>query len=588
MCGLFGFSGNRPVDLTKLRWLAYSNESRGKDSIGLYTKKPGVEGKIIKNLALSSIFIKGKPFVNAVNGATVVVGHTRAATSGTVTLGNAHPFQYGDLVGAHNGFLLPELIPDMKKTFGLTEMYSVDSQVLVAALDNTRHGNGGVVDITSLSKMEGAITATFTDVNAWGGNTIILYRREARPLHVGFSEEGIYYSSECEPLELIGCLQVILLASNSAMVIRDGRIVSYTLIDKPRFEILPQDRLTGWHKRFKADELTGVPIVETTHTYSTYNKCSGDNYKYWDSYPDYTETNYFTKSEVTLSANIDKEKLVKFEKTLKSSLQSSKLKNIKKIDPVFSKSIAPTNVSIVLITCLDSEKTYKRGLYILPPKNWTVGVVGTNGIGMCLNKSGVREGYFKFDIYDIKSNKAYCAVLKITPNTVSKYSITLDDSYELSIKNYNNVKKLIDEATIPPIKQESTTNKLKYLDEDEDVDKYEQILTSGTLLKGISKASSFTRNEEHTVETYMDYFGFMLNEDEHKIVNLEYLIRCAIGVYSILEPDKVEFIGESEVDVVQSIMEELITDMPYTFVDNICNYEKATSIIYNLSAYAYY
>src|SRR5262245_49355976 len=109
MCGIFGFSGPRAVDETKIRLLAIENMTRGRDSTGVYGNH------LYKEIGDAKDFILKEGFRAAIKGSKTVGGHTRAGTSGGKTKPNAHPFAYGHntdwlTVGAHNGFVVPQML----------------------------------------------------------------------------------------------------------------------------------------------------------------------------------------------------------------------------------------------------------------------------------------------------------------------------------------------------------------------------------------------------------------------------------------------------------------------------------------------
>ncbi len=124
MCGLFGAIGPG-INPLIIRALAIANRTRGKESLGLFDSS----GKKIKSAADPtecltrsnfSAFIERKHWF--------IAGHTRKATRGVANKKNAHPFRFGNYIGAHNGQCTAPI------------NYAVDSQYLFDKL-HQNHGN---------------------------------------------------------------------------------------------------------------------------------------------------------------------------------------------------------------------------------------------------------------------------------------------------------------------------------------------------------------------------------------------------------------------------------------------------------------
>src|SRR5450759_4483115 len=101
MCGIWGFSGNQPPDISRLKILGLYNQTRGLHSCGIYYSNEILKG--VDDNKLFSAFIANN-FIESVEGANVFIGHTRNATYGSHSEANAHPFLINDrMVLAHNG-----------------------------------------------------------------------------------------------------------------------------------------------------------------------------------------------------------------------------------------------------------------------------------------------------------------------------------------------------------------------------------------------------------------------------------------------------------------------------------------------------
>lgn len=99
MCGIFGWrlqAAMPPEQRVALAAaLALQNDERGGDSWGYWAPGVGVRR------GLGEI----SPQARELARCAILAAHTRRATTGAATLENAHPFQVGALLGAHNGVI---------------------------------------------------------------------------------------------------------------------------------------------------------------------------------------------------------------------------------------------------------------------------------------------------------------------------------------------------------------------------------------------------------------------------------------------------------------------------------------------------
>lgn len=192
MCGITAFCGEAPPnkDLLKLLMLHNSLE-RGKDSTGVYTPSKGI---MKDNISTIDYLIKYNPFTKD----NTFIAHARAATIGSITKENAHPFKYGDTVMVHNGTLryMYYFLNKMGKTFN---DFSVDSQALCYAINKYK-------EIDFLEDVDGAIALVWTNLNT--PNTLYVYRNYERPLFYGYIDKNMYISSIKESLEIIDCQKI--------------------------------------------------------------------------------------------------------------------------------------------------------------------------------------------------------------------------------------------------------------------------------------------------------------------------------------------------------------------------------------------
>lgn len=147
MCGVFGWVGAfRARERARLASaLATLNVTRGNQSWGASVQSVG-----------NWVRIKGLgPATNGVDSFarfSAVMGHTRLATHGAVSLDNCHPFQHGKVQLAHNGIVFNAL--EQPDAAGMT----VDSQLLARRVAEGRE----------ISDLSGYGVVTWTDVRRPG------------------------------------------------------------------------------------------------------------------------------------------------------------------------------------------------------------------------------------------------------------------------------------------------------------------------------------------------------------------------------------------------------------------------------------
>lgn len=132
MCGLLGyqfrpnFRPNYGKRLLLANALGRVNVKRGHDSFGWFSTDSG-DIRVELGEATGRMHEAARSFS--------LLGHTRHATVGAVTIPNAHPFHIGDVVGAHNGGISNHGMLNVdRKATGNAE-FEVDSMHLIDALD---------------------------------------------------------------------------------------------------------------------------------------------------------------------------------------------------------------------------------------------------------------------------------------------------------------------------------------------------------------------------------------------------------------------------------------------------------------------
>lgn len=234
-CGIIGFSAPKKTkfDKNKLGVLFFINALlRGKDSVGYYTPVNGLKkvGKDYHTVATeeNNIFEQLEPD-------NQLIGHVRAATIGVKNENNAHPWEFKNIVGLHNGTLRDYILPEysIAKKYGFTHAdYDVDSQVLLKALDRNFETLENNL-LPALEEYEGAAALLMYNKSR---ETIFACHDDERPLFYGYVGKAMYISSIAHTLSIIGCKDIQEFEINHMHEIKDGQIIN-------KFAYKPQSRI---------------------------------------------------------------------------------------------------------------------------------------------------------------------------------------------------------------------------------------------------------------------------------------------------------------------------------------------------------
>ena len=199
MCGIVGVAGKMDEDHHKVfRDMLYMDVVRGPDSTGVF--HIDATNKNHKGLNYDIVKVVGHPmnlwdldadqsvsYLFDYSGlvcfhSRLLLGHNRATTSGKTTVENAHPFEFEDIIGVHNGTLTNT------HTYETKGKFDVDSKALynymsIEGIDNTWKNLWGAAALVFFNKET---------------NTLNLVRNKERTLYQLYDEKNqvLYWASE--------------------------------------------------------------------------------------------------------------------------------------------------------------------------------------------------------------------------------------------------------------------------------------------------------------------------------------------------------------------------------------------------------
>ena len=268
MCGIVGIIGIEPVAprlVDALKRLEY----RGYDSAGVATLESGeiarrrAEGKL-GNLAQKLAF---EPLDGRIG-----IGHTRWATHGAPTEGNAHPHATEKVAVVHNGIIenFRELLADLAKD-GYTPKTQTDTEsvALWVTRELDRGADPDLAVATTLKALRGAFALAFLFK---GNDKLLIAARRGAPLAIGYGATEMYLGSDAMALAPFTARLSYLEDGDWAVItpqgvtIRDGRdnIVQREMLVSNASALLVDK---GNHRHFMAKEIYEQPET-ISHTLS--------------------------------------------------------------------------------------------------------------------------------------------------------------------------------------------------------------------------------------------------------------------------------------------------------------------------------
>jgi glucosamine--fructose-6-phosphate aminotransferase (isomerizing) len=270
MCGIIGILGQDEVPdrlMQGLRRLEY----RGYDSAGICTV---VDGKLERRRAEGKLDNLARVLADEPLNGITGIAHTRWATHGAPTLGNAHPHIVDGVALVHNGIIenFKPLREEMQAA-GRNFESETDSEVVAHLIDHQLKQGRDPRDAVAavLPRLHGAfaITIMFRD---WPD--LLIGARMGAPLTVGYGEGETYLGSDA--LALAGLTQRIayLEEGDWAVVTRDGTTIFNRANEEVTRAVVHSGASAariekGNHRHYMQKEIFEQPIV-VAQTLSSY------------------------------------------------------------------------------------------------------------------------------------------------------------------------------------------------------------------------------------------------------------------------------------------------------------------------------
>ena len=189
MCGLVGVFGPALSykERAAFKWLLHLDVVRGPHSTGILAVHDKQQTEVFKHLRtpeyLYDYYIKEFTDEGVYNyvDTILLLGHNRYATQGAISVENAHPFQFSNVIGAHNGTVDRW---ELNK-FYEADKFDIDSQIIYSQINHSDNLQTIFDEIWS-----GAFALTWWDQKKQSFNMV---RNDQRPLHYCYSHRGVLF-----------------------------------------------------------------------------------------------------------------------------------------------------------------------------------------------------------------------------------------------------------------------------------------------------------------------------------------------------------------------------------------------------------
>ncbi|MAC77468.1 MAG: glutamine--fructose-6-phosphate transaminase (isomerizing) [Rhodobacteraceae bacterium] len=262
MCGIVGVLGDHevaPILVEALKRLEY----RGYDSAGIATINGG---HLDRRRAVGKLINLSDKLVHDPLRGKSGIGHTRWATHGSPSEGNAHPHKAGPVAVVHNGII--ENFAELRAELA-AEGYEAQTQTdteTVALLTQKYMARGmtpAKAAFAAIDRLEGAFALAFLFD---GEDDLIVAARKGSPLAIGWGEGEMYVGSDAFALAPMTDRVTYLEEGDRAIVTRKGAEIfdaTGRLANRPSVRIEDVDGQVekGGHKHWMSKEIAEQPSV---------------------------------------------------------------------------------------------------------------------------------------------------------------------------------------------------------------------------------------------------------------------------------------------------------------------------------------
>ena len=262
MCGIVGILGQldaAPRILDALKRLEY----RGYDSAGLTTL---VNGKAERRRAVGKLAELIKTVAADPAPGSAGIGHTRWATHGGPTVGNAHPHAAGPVHVVHNGIIenFRELRAELAEA-GVTCETETDTEVVAQLTAHLMAGGKSPMEAVTatLDKLEGAFALAFLFENE---PDLLIVARHGSPLAIGWGDDEMFIGSDAIALSPMTNRITYLEEGDRAVLSRSGAQVydkSNRPVERAIKAVTVESGMAekGEYRHFMAKEIHEQPTV---------------------------------------------------------------------------------------------------------------------------------------------------------------------------------------------------------------------------------------------------------------------------------------------------------------------------------------